>query len=329
VSRAVFDISLIVATYNRRHSLARLLKSIDCLEYSNSVILEVLVVDNGSNDGTQSLLLEKQQRTLKYSLKILREERPGKSAALNCGLRNCRGEIICVVDDDVVLDSQWLLGLTRAYKVSDFDALQGRVLPGVDPFGHSADLSKLHYYNIPVVDHGEQMRPIRGLTGANMMFRRSVFERVGFFDIRLGPGASGFSEDTEFSQRIRTAGFKIGYTPYPVVFHALDPARYGRRYNRTVHYQKGASRSIYRRVSLLRVFPETVAHCLRLCAYSVLRNGAKVHKTEGRVMRGLGYLQGSLWRYRKEIRAREWPEFNHHFFDDRKNQEREIRPLDD
>jgi GT2 family glycosyltransferase len=65
-----------------------------------------------------------------------------------------------------------------------------------------------------------------------MSFKRAVFGKIGFFDHRLGPGAAGFSEDTEYSIRIRKAGFKIGYTPHAIVYHELNPSRYGRVYNR-------------------------------------------------------------------------------------------------
>ena len=295
MSPIVFEISLIVATFNRCHSLARLLKSLDCLELPDAGTLEVLVVDNDSSDGTRGLLLEKQQRSLKYSLTILHEPQRGKSAALNLGLKNCRGKVISVVDDDVVLDSQWIRGVMESHQICRFDALQGRVLPGVDPFGNTADPNKLYYYNIPIVDYGDQSKAIRGLTGTNMSFKRGVFERVGFFDIRLGPGASGFSEDTEFSRRIRTAGFNIGYTPHPVVYHELDPARYGRRYNRAVQHRKGLSRSIYREESMFgKVLPELVGNCLKFCIYAALGRTAKLYRAEGRILRGLGYLQGRI-----------------------------------
>lgn len=46
-----------------------------------------------------------------------------------------------------------------------------------------------------------------------MSFKREVFEKVGLFDVRLGSGALGFSDDTEYSMRIRRAGFKVGYAP--------------------------------------------------------------------------------------------------------------------
>jgi GT2 family glycosyltransferase len=158
-------------------------------------------------------------------------------------------------------------------------------------------LEKLREYNIPYIDYGEEVREIRGLTGTNMSFKREVFEKVGVFDTRLGPGAAGFSEDTEYSIRIRKAGFKIGYTPHAVVYHELNPNRYGREYNRMVEYRKGLSRSIYRHDSIaFRVIPDLLANCMRYAIYSVLRKRQKVYKTEGRIMKCWGYLVGKIHR---------------------------------
>ena len=295
MSSPLFDISIIVATFNRCHSLARLLSSFDSLQDTNSARLEVLIVDNGSTDGTRNLLVQKQQQPLKYSLKILCEEQRGKSAAVNCGLRKCNGQIICLADDDVVLDSQWIGGLLHSYKASDFAALQGRVLPGIDGEGNGADPNRIREYNIPIVDHGNQIRDINGLTGTNMSFKREVFERVGFFDSRLGPGASGFSEDTEYSMRVRSAGFKIGYTPHAVAYHELSAHRYGKEYSRMVQYRKGISRSLYRHDSIiLKVVPDLVVNCVRYGVYRILQKSQKVYNTEGRIMKICGYLVGKL-----------------------------------
>jgi glycosyltransferase involved in cell wall biosynthesis len=295
VDQSGFDISIIVPTFNRASSLRRFLDSVRALEFPDSTTLEVLVVDNCCTDGTRNLLVQEQHRGLKYSLKTIREEHQGQSSAINCGLKNCRGRIISLVDDDVVLDPRWIHGLLESYEATNFDALQGRVLPGVDPEGNPADPSKFHYYNIPIVDYGDQIRPIRGLTGAHMTFKRQVFEKIGFFNVRLGPGASGFSGDTEYSRRARAAGFTVGYTPKAVVYHELDPSRYGRRYNRTVQFRKGLSRSIYRRDSLSRkVLPELVGNCFKFCIYAALGKTAKLYRAEGRILRGLGYLQGRI-----------------------------------
>src|SRR5262249_11250584 len=203
-------------------------------------------------------------RTRSFSLKVLREPEKGKARALNRGLAAARGDLFLVLDDDVVVDRDCMMRHVEACEGSSFGAVQGKILPGCDGAGQPADPARLREYNIPHIDYGERMLEIRGLTGTNMSFKREVFAKVGFFDVRLGPGAAGFSEDTEYSIRIRKAGFKIGYIPGAVVYHELSPARYGREYNRRVEYRKGLSRSVYRTDSIfLRVLPDLAVNCVR------------------------------------------------------------------
>ena len=286
-------ISVVVPTLNRRDSLHRLLSSLRQTRGIDKIALEVIVVDNGSTDGTADYLKEASAEW--PVLRGIFEGRPGKSLALNKGIGQAGGEILCLMDDDIVLDPGWLEGLVEDYATTRYDALQPRVLPGTDPEGKSADLSRLHEYNIPIVDYGEEVRAVRGLTGTNIALRRKIVEVVGRFDPRLGPGASGFSEDTEYSIRIRRAGFPIGYAPRAVVYHELDPRRYGRAYNREIQFRKGVSRGVYRRDSLLfRVLPNLLASCVRLAIYRALGKSEKVYRTEGRVMRNWGFLVGKL-----------------------------------
>ena len=292
-----FDISVIVPTFNRAASLQRLLASFDALRSPNSITAEILVVDNGSTDNTASVLAQATGACAKFSLKVLREDRRGKSNALNRGLSSAQGKILLIVDDDVVVHPEWLVQHLDSYRLTSFDAMQGRVLPGVDVDGRPADSHKLREYNIPIVDYGETIRECRGLTGTNMSFKQEVFAKVGWFDARLGPGAAGFSEDTQYSIRIREAGFRIGYTPHAVVYHELSPARYGREYNRKVEYQKGVSRSVYRTDSiLLRVLPNLAANYIRYGVYRILGRTQKAYKTEGRIMKSWGYLAGKILR---------------------------------
>jgi len=271
--------------------------SFNALLASNSINAEILVVDNGSTDDTAGVLAQATGECTRFSLKVLRENRQGKSNALNRGLGSAQGKILLIVDDDVVVHPQWLVKHVESYSLTSFDAMQGRVLPGVDLYGRPADPKKLREYNIPIIDYGEEIRERRGLTGSNMSFKREVFDKVGWFDTRLGPGAAGFSEDTEYSIRIRQSGFKIGYTPHAVVYHELSPARYGREYNRRVEYRKGVSRSLYRTDSIfLRVLPNLAANCLRYAIYRFLGRTQKAYKTEGRIMKGWGYLAGKVRR---------------------------------
>jgi glycosyltransferase involved in cell wall biosynthesis len=272
--------------------------SFDALVCPDSITAELLIVDNGSTDNTASVLMP--ATSTKFSLRVLQEDRQGKSSALNRGLSLAQGKILLIVDDDVVVHPLWLIKHLESYSLSSFDAVQGRVLPGVDLDGKPADPNKLREYNIPIIDYGDQICEIRGLTGTNISFKREVFERVGRFDTRLGPGAAGFSEDSEYSIRIRQAGFKIGYTPDAVAYHELSPARYGREYNRKVEYQKGLSRSLYRTDSIVfNVLPNLVANCIRYPLYCLLGKTQKAYKTEGRIMKCWGYLAG-------KVRRRHW-----------------------
>jgi len=288
-------ISVIIPTFNRAASLTRLLGSIEAVEKPEDYSVEVLVVDNGSTDETENLLETEREKPRRFSLRALRERQRGKANALNAGLAAAQGTIMIVIDDDVTVDPLCLVKHVECHLTTDFDAVQGRIMPGLDPDGNPADPQRLLEYNIPVTEHGESACEVAGLTGTNMSFKRGVFENVGYFDGRLGPGASGFSEDTEYSIRIRNAGYKIGYAPQAIVYHELSPARYGRAYNRAVEYRKGMSRSLYRRESVLfRVIPKLIARCVAYVVYRALGKAQKAYKTEGRIMKCCGYLVGRL-----------------------------------
>jgi glucosyl-dolichyl phosphate glucuronosyltransferase len=288
-------ISVIVPTFNRGASLQRLLGSLRSIELPDSILAELIIVDNGSTDNTGEILLREQGRGNRFDFRVAKENTKGKSSALNQGIGLARGEILIVVDDDVVAHHRWMTEHWECHRVYEFGAVQGRVLPGVDPQGCPADPSRLREYNIPIVDYGREIRPIRGFTGTNVSFKADIVRQVGLFNPRLGPGALGFSEDTEYSIRMRRAGFKIGYDPGAVVYHELNPERYGRAYNRRVEYRKGISRSIYRQDSIwFKVLPDLMAQCVRYGIYRLLGKSQKAYQTEGRILKSWGYLSGKL-----------------------------------
>lgn len=290
-------LSVIVPTRSRLLSLQNLLESFERITAPKDWDVEILIVDNGSTDGTAAFLHRETSKPGKFALEILHEKTPGKANALNTGLSRARGDIVLIIDDDVTADSALFSSHCEEHQSRGFYAIQGRVLPGTGPQGESADPAKLREYNIPYIDYGDQVREIRGLIGTNMSIKRQVFEKVGFFDTRLGPGAAGFSEDSEYSIRIRKAGFKIGYTPHAIVYHELNPNRYGRIYNRTVEYRKGLSRSIYRRDSIaFNVVPNLLANVMRYGLYRLMGKSEKAYKTEGRIMKCWGYLVGKARR---------------------------------
>lgn len=125
------DVSSIVSTLNRVRALKKLLESLDALEHSDST--QVLVVNNGSTDGTAELLAREQTKAHNFAFRVVEEPQKGRSRAHNRGLSLASAEIFCFLDDDVVVDKKWLKNMMAAYKHTSFGAIQGRILPGVDP----------------------------------------------------------------------------------------------------------------------------------------------------------------------------------------------------
>ena len=288
-------VSILIPTHNRAASLKRLLDSLEASAGLEETPLEIIVVNNHSTDATSQLLMGALAEDRKFPILVLDEFKHGKSWALNLGLGRVTGSLVLLLDDDVSVDRFCVAEHVAAYKNGLFDAVQGKVLAGLDPEGQPANMARLREYNIPTVDHGEASCEVRGFTGTNISFKREVFEKTGLFDTRLGPGASGFSEDTEYSRRIRENGFKIGYAPKAIIYHELNPERYGSSYNRSVEYRKGVSRSIYRNDSLVfRVLPELIGNCFRYLVYTATGRRQKAYKTRGRIAKNYGYIAGKV-----------------------------------
>src|SRR5262249_27715146 len=144
------------------------------------------MVDNGSTDGTEGILLENGRRHHPFDFVFLRETAGGKPNGLKSGMGVARGALFIFADDVFVADRHWLIKHWEFHRDSDFGAVQGRVLPGLDPQGRPANESHLLEYNIPIVDYGDRIRLIRNFTGANVSLKREVIKQVGLFNPQLG-----------------------------------------------------------------------------------------------------------------------------------------------
>lgn len=216
-------ISIIICTRDRAEELARCLKS---LQQLTTLPEEIIVVDNApTSDATQKITA--QFPNVRYLLEL----RPGLSIARNTGLREAKGSLIAFTDDDVEVHRNWLQGLRFAFHDSSVMAVTGLIIPGkldteaeqVFEYGSTGfgwGYSPLTFHT----EFFEEMKPLgvpvwRMGAGANMAFRRQIFAELGEFDERLGAGASGCSEDSEFWYRVLAAGWKCQYEPMAVVYH--------------------------------------------------------------------------------------------------------------
>jgi glycosyltransferase involved in cell wall biosynthesis len=219
---AAADLSVVVCTRDRPEALARCL---DSLQTQAHPPLEVVVVDNASEgDGTR------RAAEARPGVRYVREPRPGLDVARNTGVRHSRGALVAFTDDDVLVHPDWTARLAAAFVDPEVSAACGLVLPAELEteaqvlfetewsLGQSCTprrfgprfFASTRWRGAPVWEIG---------AGANMAFRRAVFDAVGGFDERLDVGAAGCSGDSEFWYRILAADGVIRYLPSAVVHH--------------------------------------------------------------------------------------------------------------
>lgn len=277
------QISVIIATHDRSESLGRVLSGLVSQVVPGKH--ELLIADNGTP----------QPSPLPTDVTVachLHDPTPGKTRMQNRAIAQARGRIIACVDDDVVTAPDYLLAVERFFDANpQFAAMKGRVLAATDP-GSVAGANSI-YLDLPIVDHGEDVCEVSGVVGANMAFRAQALAQVGLFNERLGPGASGWDEETEISARLRAAGFKIGYCPYAVVYHEVNPARADRARFIRVARERGYCRMLHERHRRVDVLTRVVLAALRVSVARALHAPAERKAREDRrLATALGMLDG-------------------------------------
>jgi glucosyl-dolichyl phosphate glucuronosyltransferase len=230
-------ITTILCTYNHYQSLARALDSLAASVLPEGIEWEVLVVDNNSNDHTRQVAEDFCKR-YPGRFRYLFEPCPGKSYALNAGIRHAHGEILAFVDDDVIVQPAWLHALTSHLRDSTWAGAAGRILPRRQ-FASPIWLSLAGPYDmggvLALFDRGDEPGELDWLPyGTNMAFRKSMFEKYGEFRVDLGPSPDPTvprqNEDIEFGRRLRAAGERLRYEPSAVVYHDVPERRLRKEY---------------------------------------------------------------------------------------------------
>jgi glycosyltransferase involved in cell wall biosynthesis len=247
------NISLIICTYNRGDSLLKTLESVVASEMPTSIEWELVVVDNNSRDQTRAAVQEFSTRH-PGRIRYVFEPNQGLSNARNAGIQAARGEVIVFTDDDVIVDGSWLLKLSRSLCDRSCVGAGGRVLP---PQGVVLPnwLSLTGPYDLggrvaALFDQGDERKELSEPPyGANMAFRREMFQKYGYFRTDLGrrPGSLIGGEETEFGMRLIAAGERLGYEPSAIVYHPVPEERLNKKYllawsfdfGRAITLQKG------------------------------------------------------------------------------------------
>ncbi|HEX3159152.1 MAG TPA: glycosyltransferase [Gemmatimonadaceae bacterium] len=218
-------VTVAVCTRERPHDLARCLGALERLDYP---ALELLVVDNAPVTDATRRVVEARGARVRYAC----EPRPGLSHARNLAIATARGTLLAFTDDDVVADAGWLRAAVPLFAAQpDVQAVTGLVVPleleteaqrlfeRYRGFGHGYE--RRWYRGRPGRVAAEHGNTGKFGAGANMIFRRDVFARIGGFDPMLGAGTStAGGDDLEMFFRVLAEGHTLAYEPAAMVRHA-------------------------------------------------------------------------------------------------------------
>jgi hypothetical protein len=200
VSDRIF-VSFVVIAYNEANNIGRTIGAITSLGGLNEY--EIIVVNDGSRDGTVDVVAEFAERDPHVRLIDLHCNR-GRGQARSNGIAAARGDLIATVDADIILPSDWLVRAWAALR--DHDAIGGTAVPD----GDASYLFKRFRLTPRTVGHTTTV------TGSNALYRRQVFDTLGF-DPALREG-----EDVALNHAASDHGLSFATAPGLLVQHLED-----------------------------------------------------------------------------------------------------------
>lgn len=259
--------TVVVCTRDRPDNLARCLAAIKRVEYP----LQVVVVDSAPQAFPAGAVAER------FGTGYLLEPRAGLSRARNLGAVACSGDIVAYTDDDSLPDVNWLRAMMGHFADPEVAIVTGRILP---PPGNEPEdpLLARRGRSGPL---GEEVRILTRETpdwfaavafgsagdGANMAFRRAVFEAWGGFDERFGRGGALNSGEEHLAfVDLLVRGYKLVYEPASVIYHPVAGTRAELRI-RLLHARRDATANF-----LYWIFER---HEFRAAALRVITNGVR------------------------------------------------------
>lgn len=295
----MIDVSVVICALNEEQRIGRQLTALDA--QTGAPPFEVIVVDNGSTDGTAEVArcwIAGDTRQAADARIVDASTTPGIPAARNAGVRAAQGRVIAFCDADDQVQPGWVAAMAAA--------VEGDVLVG----GRTIAVETSGELRGDLYGPGLTSTPYLPYVGAsNFAVPSALYRQLGGMDESLP--RYGF-EDVDFSWRLQEAGHRLVYAPEAVVHFTLS----GTSASVRKRFQLGQGR-----VLMARRFPQydasqytvrstarTLARCARTLLSDALRHRRVDRRAAGRLVSGAGNLVGAL-RYRgaRGIPARRLP----------------------
>ena len=234
-------VSVIVPIWNGRKYLNACLDALLAQDYSD---FEIIGVDNASSDGSADFVAEKYPQ-----VRLIRNKRnPGFAGGCNVGLRAAQGDVLVLLNQDVVVRSGWLTALTGAFTDEQIGVIGAKILEPDDlTLSHAGGylewpLALGWHIGAGEVDRGQYdtATDVEYVTGASLAIKRAVTDKIGLLDENFYPA---FYEDVDLCWRARQAGWKVRYEPRAVALH--DESSSTRHHWPSRHYYHYRNRLLF------------------------------------------------------------------------------------
>ncbi len=209
-----FLFSVIIPTYNRLYEIRELLSSLKEQVFSADRF-EILIVDDGSTDDTESYIRQF-QKSSGLNLRFLRQDHKGPGAARNLGMDHARGKYLLFVDSDCITHPRWLQAYAYAVASKDVGGFGGpdRVRADFTPLQKAIDYSMTSFLTTGGIrGHSKKNLSIYYPRSFNMGVRADIVKKIG------GMNALRHGQDIEFSNRILATGEPVIKVDDAVVYH--------------------------------------------------------------------------------------------------------------
>lgn len=209
--------SVIIPTWN---GIAFVKDCLDALFKQTHAHFEVIVVDNASTDGTADFIADNYSKVI-----LVRNDRNlGFAAGVNVGLRRATGEFLVLLNQDTVVEPDWLAELVTGMSSDEQVGIGGcKILDWSGEKIWHTGVTLAGDRKFPTlrgaweVDEGQYDTEeyVESVVGAAFAIRRELLERVGLFDESF----HFYLEDTDYCRRAQEAGYRIKYFPLAVLRH--------------------------------------------------------------------------------------------------------------
>lgn len=241
--------SVILCTYNRDKYIYNVLKSI--AENKCPVDrYEIVLVNNNSTDQTEAECNRFAADYPNVRFRYFVERNQGLSYARNRGITEATGDLLVYVDDDALVNDTYLQTYLDFFaQHPEIDAAGGPILPEYEteePAWMSTFTRQLITGKLYLGDKQREFPSQAFPGGGNAAYRKSVFDKVGLFNVELGRKGDSLvgAEEKDIFDKMTTLGMRFFYLPSAILYHLIPPKKLTKEYFEKLTYSIGKSERI-------------------------------------------------------------------------------------